>query len=325
MPKLWKAKRFGGSEVMEWVDTGPLEPGEKELRIKIHASGINFAETRMVAGTYRGMPLPIKVGMESAGVVEAVGPGVTRFKVGDRVMGRAAGSHGEATLMEEQLTMPLPANLSFEEGAAIPVGWHTAWHALHTVARIRPGQKVLIEAAASSVGSAATQIAKQAGCWVGVTASRDDKLQHALKFGADALYNYKQGPFNEQVLADTGGKGVDVACMTIGEETAERLIASMGDDGKVVMYGSTGGRIVSFDLSIGTRNLSLLSMSLATAQSYFDETIQDFHDRALPLFESGVFTPMIDTVLPMRDVAKAHQMVHDRRHFGKVILSNDVA
>ena len=323
MPKGWKADRFGGPEVLQWTEIGPLEPGPGQMRIKVHASGLNFAETRMLAGTYSGVEPPVVLGMESAGIVEAVGEGVTRFAPGDRVFGRARGSHAEAVLMDEVPAMRMPDTLSFTDAAAIPVGWHTAWHALRTVARLQRGQKVLIEAIGSSVGSAALQIAKDLDCWVGATASRDDKLERSRAYGADGLYNYKTSSVSEGVMRDTGGYGVDVACMTIGEETADQLFASMANLGKIVMYGSTGGRQVSFNLNIGSQNISLMSMSISTSPLYFTETIPTFEAEALPKFASGAFTPMVDTILPMSEVARGHAMIGDRKHFGKVILQND--
>jgi NADPH2:quinone reductase len=286
MPKGWKAERFGGPEVLEWVELGPLEPGPGQMRVKVHASGVNFAETRMLAGTYVGVEPPLVMGMESAGVVEAVGEGVSRFKPGDRVFGRARGSHAEAVLFEDQLAMPMPEGMSFTDAAAIPVGWHTAWHALHTVAQLKRGQRVLIEAIGSSVGSAALQIARDMDCWIGVTASRDEKLERARAGGAHGLYNYKTSSVAEGVMRDTGGEGVDVACMTIGEETADQLFDSMANQGKIVMYGSTGGRQVCFSLNIGSRNIALMSMSISTSPYYFSQTIRNSpakRSRALPM------------------------------------------
>jgi tumor protein p53-inducible protein 3 len=225
--------------------------------------------------------------------------------------------------MDEAVALHMPEGMSFTDAAAIPVGWHTAWHALHTIGQLRRGERVLIEAAGSSVGSAALQIAKAHGCWTAVTASRDDKLAKAREYGADAGYNYKESSVSEGVLRDTNGDGVDVACMTIGEETATQLFDSMGNHGRIVMYGSTGGRQVCFSLNIGSRNIALLSMSISTSPLYFSETIPVFEAEALPRFASGVFKPMVDTVLPMAEIARAHAMINDRRHFGKIILSNE--
>jgi NADPH2:quinone reductase len=216
--------------------------------------------------------------------------------------------------------MPLPEQLSFVEGAAIPVGWLTAWHALCTVADAAAGQRVLIEAVASSVGSAALQIAKWIGCWVAGTASANGKLAVARQWGADAVYNYKQDDVLAGVRRDTQGHGIDVGLMTIGEETAEILLESMAMDGKVVMYGSTGGRQVCFNLSIGSRNLALLSMSISTSPSYLTRTLPQFRSVALPLFANGTFKAPVGEVLPMADLRRAHQMVDERQHFGKIIL-----
>ena len=182
-------EQFGGPEVMQWQSLPALEPGPQQVSVDVFASGINFAETRMRAGTYSGQPLPFVCGMEGAGIVNAVGTEVTEFQVGDRVFGRARGCHAEQVLFDEEHLMPLPDSMSFVDGAAVPVGWLTAWHALHTVAELQSGQRVLVEAAGGSVGSAALQIAKQADCWVVATASHEDKLAKARTSGADLTIN----------------------------------------------------------------------------------------------------------------------------------------
>ena len=319
----YQVTEFGGVDVMKWVALPDPVPGPGQLRVAVRASGINFAETRMRAGTYSGQPLPFVMGMESAGVVEAVGPGVTAFSPGDRVFGRARGAHATHVLFDVEYTLPLPDSVDFVAGAAIPVGWLTAWHALVTVADAQPGQRVLIEAVASSVGSAALQIARWRRCWVAGTASRDDKCARAVAAGADAAYNYKTANLPQRVHADTEGHGIDIGLMTIGEETATALFDSMAYEGRIVMYGSTGGRQVCFSLNIGTRNLQLLSMSISTSARFLPESMRTFRELALPRFASGEFKAVVDTVLPMRDLVRAHEMVDSRKHFGKVVLVND--
>lgn len=318
----WSVAAFGGPEVMQWVEMPELVPGPGQLRVAVKASGINFAETRMRAGSYIGQALPFVMGMESAGIVEAVGPGVTSVAVGDRVFGRARGSHATHVLFDEVHTLRLPDRLSFVEGAAIPVGWLTAWHALVTVARSRAGEKVLIEAIASSVGSAALQIAKWQGCWVAGTASRDDKCARGIAAGADAAYNYKTGDLPELVRRDTNGHGIDIGLMTIGEETAAALFDSMAAEGRIVMYGSTGGRQVCFNLNIGMRNLQLLAMSISSSVRFIPESMRSFRELALPLFASGKFKAVVDKTLPMSALVEAHAMVDARTHYGKVVLVN---
>ncbi len=318
----WLVREFGGVEVMRWTELPTPQPGPGQMLVRVQASGINFAETRMRAGTYSGQTLPFVMGMESAGVVEAVGPGPSGFAVGDRVFGRARGSHATHVLFDAEHALPLPDTLSFEQGAAIPVGWLTAWHALVTVANAQPGQRVLIEAIASSVGSAALQIARSRGAWVSGTASRDDKCDRARAAGADAAWNYKTTDVAAAVMQATAGHGIDIGLMTIGEETAASLFDSMAAEGHIVMYGSTGGRQVCFSLNIGTRNLRLSAMSISSSARFLPETMRTFRDIAVPAFAAGRYTAVVDTVLPMAELARAHAMVDARTHFGKVILVN---
>jgi NADPH:quinone reductase-like Zn-dependent oxidoreductase len=321
--KAWIVRQFGGLDAMSFEDLPVPEPAPGQVRVRVRASGMNFAETRMRSGTYSGQELPFLVGMEMAGEVDALGAGVTGFEPGQRVFGRARGAHAQQVCVDAAHLMPLPPRLGYEEGAAVPVGWLTAWHALRTVAQPSAGQRVLIEAVASSVGSAALQIAKQRGCWVAGTASRDDKLERARAWGLDAGYNYKREDIAACVLADTAGRGVDVGLMTIGEETAAMLFDAMGMGGRIVMYGSTGGRQVCFSLNIGTRNLELHSMSISTSPRFLPETMRTFREEALPLFEQGVFKPVVDVVLPVAELRRAHEMIDERTHFGKIVLRVD--
>ena len=321
--KGWLVERFGGPEAMQWRELPVPVPGPGQVLVEVHASGVNFAETRMRAGTYSGQELPFVLGMEAAGVVAGLGEGVEGFEPGQRVFGRARGSHAEYVLFDAGHLMPLPERLSFAEGAAIPVGWLTAWHALHTVAQARRGQRVLIEAVGSSVGSAALQIARWIGCWVAGTASQDEKVQRALAAGADAAYNYRYEDIAARALADTAGQGIDVGLMTIGEETAQSLFDAMGQEGHIVMYGSTGGRQVCFNLNIGIRNLRLSSMSISSSPQFLPVTMPSFREVALPLFADGGFRAAVDAVLPMTELARAHEMIDERRHFGKIVLAAD--
>ena len=321
--KGWIVREFGGLDAMQYEDLPVPQTGTGQVRVRVHASGMNFAETRMRAGSYSGQELPFIAGMEMAGVVDEVGAGVSGFAVGQHVMGRVRGAHAEYVCIDSTHLFPLPEGLSFEEGAAIPVGWLTAWHAVHTVGELAAGKRVLIEAVASSVGSAALQIAKQRGCWVAGTASRDDKLVRAKAWGLDVGYNYKRENIAERVMADTGGQGVDVGLMTIGEETATMLFDSMGMGGRVIMYGSTGGRQVCFSLNIGVKNIELHSMSISTSPRFMPETMCTFRDEALPLFASRVFKPVLDVVLPLSELRRAHEMIDERTHFGKIVLKVD--
>jgi NADPH2:quinone reductase len=323
MTKGYLVSEFGGPGVMVWeaLNLGAL--AANAVRVRVGASGINFAETRMRAGDYSGQELPFVMGMEVAGPIEEVGAEVTGWCRGDRVFGRARGAHADVVDCDPDHLMLLPDNLSFIQGAAIPVGWLTSWHALYTVGRMRAGDRILVEAVGGSVGSASLALAKQAGCWVLGTASRDEKLTLAASMGCDAGVNYTRESVSEQVARLTDSQGMDIGLMTIGDATADDLIDSMGMDGRVVMFGSTVGRDITFNLRIGILNIQLLSMSISTSPAFMTQTMPDFRTRALPLFASGELEPVVDTVLPMSDLVRAHEMVDERTHFGKVILSNE--
>jgi NADPH:quinone reductase-like Zn-dependent oxidoreductase len=314
---------FGGAEGPRWTSLPDPQPGPRQVLVRVRASGVNFTETRMRSGAYPGLTVPFVIGMEAAGEIEELGPGVTGFQRGDRVFGRAAGTHAEKVVFDVDQLLPLPAALDFVQGAAIAVGWQTAWHALMTLADARPGERVLIEAAGGSVASAALQIARWRGCWVAATASIDFKVARALEAGANVAYNYRRGNLAERVLADTGGRGMQIALMTIGEETATALVNSMAPEGRIVMYGSTAGRQVCFNVNIGLRNLQLQTMNIATSARFLPETMRTFREVALPLFEQGAFKPAVDVVLPIADLAVAHRKLVERQHFGKIVLALD--
>lgn len=313
-------REFGGPENMLWEDLPMPSSGKNQVLVKVMATGINFAETRMRAGTYSGQPLPFIMGMEGAGIIESVGEGVTEFSIGQRVFGRTRGCHAQYALFDTDHLMHLPDKLSFVEGAAIPVGWLTAWHALHTVANMQENNRVLVEAVGGSVGSAAVQIAKQRNCWVAGTASTDEKLERAKEYGTDLLINYTRDSISKAIAEHTNEEGVDISLMTIGEATATELMDSMGMEGKVVMFGSTGGRDVTFGLHIGTLNIQLLSMSISSSPRFVPESMKTFKEIALPLFESGEFKAIVDTVMPLSELVRSHEMINERKHYGKVIL-----
>lgn len=314
---------FGGADVLQVGEVAEPVAGPHQVVVRVHASGVNYAETRMRAGSFFGVTPPFTIGMEAAGVVESVGAEVTGFAPGDRVFGRARGAHAEKVVFEAVNLMHLPAELDFVQGAALPVGWLTAWHSFITVADLQPGQRVLIEAIASSVGSAALQIAKWRGCWTAGTASRDDKVARAREWGADAAYNYTTTDLGKAVLADTNNQGINAALVTIGGSQAAATQATMANEGKLLLIGSTGGMQYSFDMMVANRNLQFLTLSIMTSPRFVPETLRSFKEIALPLFAQGVFKPVVDCVLPWTQAADAHRMIEERKHFGKIVLKMD--
>ena len=320
--KGYLVSEFGGLDQLKLIDLPDLTPGPDQVLVRVHASGVNYAETAMRAGVgpFRWMPLPFGLGQEAAGVIETVGSNVTAYQPGERVFGRARGTHAELALFDSFNLMRMPDNLSFAQAAAIPVGFLTAWHALVTIAEVKAGQRVLLEAIASSVSSAALQIAKWKGCWVAGTTSNDAKIAVAKAHGADAVYNYQTGNVAEELLHDTDKKGADVALVIIGTPTAKSTIAAMGMEGKVLLCGAAGGFDYNFDLTVTNRNLQFIGLSIVTSPRFVPETMKAFQEIALPLFADGTFRPELHTTLPFAELGKAHQMIAERQHYGKIVL-----
>ena len=272
MAKGYRVNQFGGPEVMVW----------EALNLLLWRRARSACESVPVASTslkpharwrLQWAGTALRDGHGSGRHRRAGGRRGSEFTAGDRVFGRVRGAHAEVVDCDPEHLMLLPDNLSFEQGAAIPVGWLTAWHALYTVGGMQAGDRVLIEAVGGSVGSAALALAKQAGCWTLGTASRDDKLAQASTMGCDATVNYRNQSVSDQVSSLTGGEGMDIGLMTIGDATADELIDSMGMDGRVVMFGSTGGRDITFNLRIGILNIQLLSMSISTNTTFTTHTM----------------------------------------------------
>ena len=320
--KGYLVSEFGELDVLKLIDLADPAPGPDQVLVRVHASGVNYAETAMRAGVgpFRWMPLPFGLGQEAAGIIESVGSNVTAFKPGDRVFGRARGTHAELALLDSFNVMRMPDNLSFAQAAAIPVGFLTAWHALVTVAELQAGQRVLLEAIASSVSSAALQIAKWKQCWVAGTTSNETKIAIAKTHGADAVYNYQTGNVAEDLMRDTDKHGADVALVIIGTPTAKSTIAAMANEGKVLLCGAAGGFDYNFDLTVTNRNLQFLSFSIVTSPRFVSETMKAFQEVALPLFGDGTFKSELHTTLPFAELGKAHQMIAERQHYGKIVL-----
>ena len=198
-------------------------PGAGEVLVDIRAAGINFPDVLVIAGTYQvKIPPPFVPGNEAAGIVEAVGEGVTRVEQGDRVIVTPqGGGFAEKCVAPEKLCLPLPDSLSFEQGAGFTVTYATSYHAFRQSTELQPGETVLVLGAAGGVGSSAVEIAKALGARVIAAASSDDKLQFARESGADETINYSEVSLREALKQLTGGKGVDVVYDPVGGELAK--------------------------------------------------------------------------------------------------------
>src|SRR6185436_10728764 len=263
------------------------------------------------------------IGLEAAGVVASVGALVTKANVGDRVCCLlAGGGYAERVVVNEAMVLPIPAGLDFVQAASIPEAFYTAFVNIVQEASLAKGERVLIHAGASGVGTAAIQLVKARGAVAYVTAGSDDKLARCKALGADAGINYKTESFAERIAALTDSKGVDVILDCIGGSYLEDNVASLGPQGRLVIIGLMGG--AKADVNLGllvSRRLRVIGSVLRTRSLAEKVAITDaFRAEVLPLFASGVCKPIVDKVYPIAEAAAAHDYVAANQNFGKVVL-----
>ena len=236
-------EQTGGPEVLALRDVPKPAVCAGGVLIKTHAIGVNFADTRFRQGTYAVKPnLPDSPGLEAAGVIEAVGDGVTNLRTGMRVAAFTSKSYAEYCLAPAFMVLPLPESVSFVDGAAFPIQVLTAYHLLHTADSTGPGRTVLVHSAAGGVGLAAVQLAKVAGARVFATVSSDAKIGLVKENGADTVINYEKEKFADEVLRLTDGRGVDLILDAVGKPTFEEGIRCLAPFGHLILTGGPGDR-----------------------------------------------------------------------------------
>ena len=314
-----------GSGTLSWGDAPEPTCGPSDVVVDVHATAVNRADLLQRRGFYPPPPGESDVlGLEAAGVVASVGANVTRVKVGERVCCLlAGGGYAERIVVNEAMALPIPAGLDFVQAAAIPEAFYTAFANIVQEASLAAGERVLIHAGASGVGTAAIQLVKARGAVAYVTAGSDDKLARCKALGADAGINYKTERFGERVAALTDSKGVDVILDCIGGSYLEANVASLGPQGRLVIIGLMGG--AKADINLGllvSRRLRVIGSVLRTRSLAEKVAITDaFRAEVLPLFASGELKPIVDKVYPIADAAAAHDYVAANRNFGKVVLT----
>jgi NADPH:quinone reductase-like Zn-dependent oxidoreductase len=335
--------RHGPPEVLKVEERPDPVAGPGEVRVAVKAAGINFADLMARSGLYPDAPPPpCVIGYEVAGEVESVGAGVESFKVGDRVLaGTQFEGYAELVTAREADVLPLPERLSFEQGAAVPVNYTTAWAGLVMMGGLRKGDRVLIHAAAGGVGIAASQIARKIGAEVFGTAS-PSKHDAIRAQGVDHAIDYRNDDF-EQVVRDlTGGEGIDLAMDAIGPSSFRKDYRLLRPGGRLVCFG------MSEVQSGEKRNIpgalrGLASMTTATMPWWKSMAIMNENKgvfglnmlswwktdgdlkRAMdPLaagLEDGSFEPVVAEAFPFDRAADAHRFIHERRNIGKVVLT----
>ncbi|ETI69041.1 NAD(P)H-quinone oxidoreductase [Neobacillus vireti] len=300
-------------------------PKEGELLVKIKATAINRADLLQRKGLYPPPPgAPTILGLEMAGVVEKVGTGVSSWKEGDCVSALLpGGGYAEKVVIPADMGMRIPETMSFEQAAAIPEAFLTAYLNLVEIGQLTSGEHVLIHAGASGVGTAAIQISKEIGATSIVTAGSDEKLQRCSVLGANYIVNYKEADFSEKVQKVTNGKGVQLILDFVGASYWDRNIRSIGVDGRWILVGSLGGREVS-NVNLGPflqKRLQFVGSTLRSRTTAFKiELTRKFEAFSKEKFSNGSLAPIIDRVFDWHDVADAHRYMESNQNIGKIVL-----
>lgn len=298
-------------------------PGEGEVLVDVAAAGINFPDVLAIAGKYQvKTPTPFIPGNEAAGLVAALGAGVSQYSVGDKVIiNTMGGAFAEKCLAPVQTTMPLPEGLSFEQGAGFSVTYGTSYHALKQSARLQAGETVLVLGAAGGVGITAVEIAKAMGARVIAAASTDEKLEFAAAAGADETINYSDEPLKERVKALTDGDGVDVVYDPVGGELADHAFRATAWHGRYLVIGFACGEIPKFPANIALlKEASIVGVWWGTwATKNPGLQIRNMTELA-ELVAAGTLTPRVSASYAMDDYVEAFRAITERRALGKVIL-----
>ncbi|MBZ4422637.1 quinone oxidoreductase [Myxococcus sp. RHSTA-1-4] len=318
-----KAIRYhevGGPEVLRLEEVPDPVPGPGEVRIRVRAAGVNFADTERRRGLYDAQaPLPRILGSEAAGVVESVGPGVDASWLGRRVVALTVRSYAELATAREEALLVLPERVSFEEGAGLLVQGLTAWHLVHTMGRLSAGQSVLIHAAAGGVGLLAIQLAKAAGARVLGTVSTESKARLAREHGADEVLLYSEGDVAERVRALTGGRGVELVLDSVGASTWKSSLESLAPFGHLVSYGNASGQPPPVDVeSLFEKSLKVSAYWLHTIHP--PELQRQAREALRAELVEGRLRMQVGLVLDLAQAAEAHRQLEGRNTVGKVVL-----
>jgi NADPH:quinone reductase-like Zn-dependent oxidoreductase len=333
--------KHGGPEVLRSADIAQPKPDPTDVLVRVRACALNHLDLWVRRGL-NGVefPLPLVPGSDIAGEVAEVGALAKRVRVGDKVVlapgvscGQCAacaagkdnecrnytifgygrnGGCAEYVLAPEVNLLPMPAGLSFEEAAAVPLVFVTAWHMLVARARLQPGEEVLVLGAGSGVGTAAIQIAKLTGARVIATAGSRAKLDKARELGADEVIDHAQQKISDEVRRLTGKRGVDVVFEHVGTATWEQSILSLATGGRLITCGATTGFAAQLDLRyLFARQLSLLGSYMGSRAELYT---------VLKLVGEKRLRPVIDRVFPLDQAVQAHQRLEQREQFGKIVL-----
>jgi NADPH:quinone reductase len=317
--KAIRVKEFGGPDVLRLEQVTAPKPAAGEVLVRIHASGVNPVETYIRAGKYARLPeLPYTPGNDGAGVIEEVGADVREFKAGDRVYtaGSISGTYAEFALCRKEQIHPLPANVSFAQGAAIGTPYATAYRGLFQRAVAKPGETVLVHGASGGVGTAAVQLARARGLRVFGTAGSDEGLKLVREQGAHEMFDHRVSEHFEQVMKATNGHGVDVIVEMLANVNLGKDLNILAKRGRVVVIGSRGPVEIN-PRDTMQRDADVRGMILPNTPP---AEMASIHAALVAGLENGTLRPVIGKEFPLVEAAQAHQAVMKSGALGKIVL-----
>jgi NADPH:quinone reductase len=314
-----RVSQFGGPEVLKLEEIPTPAPAAGQVLVHVRAAGVNPYDTYMRAGTYAVKPpLPYTPGSDAAGVVESVGPGVTKVKAGDRVYTARtiSGAYAEYALAQENQVQPLPESIEFAQGAGIWVPYGTAYHALFHSAQARAGETLLVHGASGGVGTAALQFARTIGLTIFGTAGTDPGIELIKREGVTQAFNHTQAGYEEEILKATGGKGVDIILEMLANVNLPKDLKLLATNGRVIVIGNRGETTINARDLMGKRG----SIRAFTLWAITEQETKEIYAGINAGLSNGTLTPVVAKEIPLAETASAHKQILEPGSVGKIVL-----
>jgi len=323
-------KAWGPPESLVYEDVPSPMPGPGQVKIAVKAAGMNFPDTLLIEGKYQiKPPFPFAPGAEAAGTVIAVGPGVTRFRIGDKIMGTSAtgsGGYAEEMIAGENSAQPIPDGMTWEQAAGFAAVYGTSYHALVQRAHLAAGETLLVLGAAGGVGLAAVELGKAMGATVIGAVGADEKFAVVLEHGADHVINYTTGSLKDQVKALTADKGADVIYDAVGGDMFDQSMRCIAWEGRLLVVGFASGRIPSLPANLALlKGCQIVGVFYGAFAAREPETATANFAAMARLFAAGKLRPHVSKTFPLKDAPHAMRELLTRKYPGKLVLTMDAA